>query len=189
MNISKPDAEEALQIIQTMVSKTKKAIANSGAYNFLIVWGFVWFFGFMASHFISDKTIGYIWLSLDILGGLLSAIIGIRMSRNVRSPASLSSAKRITWFWLLLFLYCISLILVAEPVDGKQMAMIIILFVMIGWVAMAMLLAAASVWWGLAITLLALIGYFALPGIFYLWMAFLGGGGMVALGFYIRKKW
>jgi hypothetical protein len=189
MNISTPEAEEALQIIQTMVRKTKRKIANSGAYNFLIVWGFVWFFGFMASHFISDKTIGYIWLSLDILGGLLSAIIGIRMSRNVRSPASLSSAKRITWFWLLLFLYCISLILVAEPVDGKQMAMIIILFVMIGWVAMAMLLAAASVWWGLAITLLALIGYFALPGIFYLWMAFLGGGGMVALGFYIRKKW
>ena len=111
------------------------------------------------------------------------------MSRNIRSPAGLSSAKRIAWFWLLLFLYCFSLILVAKPVDGKQMAMIIIIFVMIGWVAMAMLLSAASVWWGLAITLLALIGYFALPGIFYLWMAVLGGGGMVALGFYIRKKW
>ena len=189
MNISTPEAEEALQIIQATVRKTQRAIANSGAYNFLIVWGFVWFFGFLTSHFVSDQTIGYIWMSLDILGGLVSAVIGIRISRNVRSPAGLASAKRIAWFWLLLFLYCFSLILVAKPVDGKQMAMIIIIFVMIGWVAMAMLLSVASVWWGLAITLTALIGYFVLPGIFYLWMAVLGGGGMVALGFYIRKKW
>jgi hypothetical protein len=28
-----------------------------------------------------------------------------------------------------------------------------------------------------------------LPGIFYLWMAILGGGGMIALGLYIRARW
>ncbi len=42
---------------------------------------------------------------------------------------------------------------------------------------------------GLVITALALIGYFFLPDIFYLWMAFLGGGGMIALGVYIRNRW
>jgi hypothetical protein len=189
MNISTPEAEQALEMIKAMVRKTQRRIANTGAYNFLIAWGFIWFFGFLASHFVSNEIVGYVWLSLDILGGLASAVIGIRISRNIRSQTNLASARRITWFWLLLFLYCFSLILVAKPVDGKQMAMIIILFVMIGWIAMATLLSAASVWWGLVITLLALIGYFALPGIFYLWMAVLGGGGMVALGFYIRKKW
>ena len=75
MNISTPEAEEALQIIQTMVRKTQKSIANSGAYNFLIVWGFIWFFGFLSSHFVSDETIRYIWMSLDILGGLLSGSV------------------------------------------------------------------------------------------------------------------
>jgi hypothetical protein len=34
-----------------------------------------------------------------------------------------------------------------------------------------------------------LIGYFLLPGIFYLWMAVLGGGGMIALGLHIRSRW
>jgi len=54
---------------------------------------------------------------------------------------------------------------------------------------MSLLLSFTSVWWGLAITALALIGYFLLPGIFYLWMAVLGGGGMIALGLYIRNRW
>jgi len=189
MNISPSEAEEALQAIQSMMNKTKKAISNSGAYNFLIVWGAVWLMGFLANHFVDPKTAGLFWMVIDILGGVISAILGIRMSRKVRSPAGLASGKRIAWFWLILFIYCFSLILVVSPVDGKQMAMTIILFVMIGWIAMGLLLSAASVWWGLAITALALIGYFLLPDIFNLWMALLGGGGMIFLGVYIRKKW
>jgi len=59
----------------------------------------------------------------------------------------------------------------------------------VGWVAMGLLLSFVSVWWGLALTVLALIGYFLLPDIFYLWMAILGGGGMIALGLYIRLRW
>jgi hypothetical protein len=39
------------------------------------------------------------------------------------------------------------------------------------------------------ITALALVGYFLLPGIFNLWMAILGGGGMIVLGLYIRSRW
>jgi len=54
---------------------------------------------------------------------------------------------------------------------------------------MSLLLSFASVWWGLIITALALIGYFWLADFFYLWMAALGGGGMIALGFYIRNRW
>ena len=189
MNISPSEAEEALQAIQSMMNKTKKAISNSGAYNFLILWGVIWLFGFIANHFFNAKTAGVIWMGLDILGGVISAILGIRMGRKVRSPSGLASGKRIAWFWLLLFVFCVSLILVASPADGKQTAMIIVLFVMLGWVAMSLLLSVASVWWGLAITALALIGYFLLPSIFYLWMAVLGGGGMIVLGIYIRKEW
>jgi hypothetical protein len=189
MNISPTEAEEALAAIQTMVRKTQRAISKSGAYAFLIVWGFVWMFGFLASHFVHNETVGYIWMGLDILGGVLSAIIGIRMDRNIRSPSAAASGRRIAWFWMLLFLYCTAAIGVAWPIDGQKLAMFIILFVMIGWMAMGLLLSFASIWWGLAITALALVGYFLLPDIFYLWMAILGGGGMIALGVYIRNRW
>lgn len=189
MNISPIEAEEALAVIQTMARKTRRAISNSGAYAFLIVWGFVWLFGFLTNHFIHNETAGYIWMGLDILGGVLSAVIGARMNRSIRSPSASASGKRIGWFWLLLFLYCAAAIGVAWPIDGMKLAMFIIFFVMIGWMAMGLLLSFASIWLGLVITALALIGYFFLPDIFYLLMAFLGGGGMIALGVYIRKKW
>ena len=93
------------------------------------------------------------------------------------------------YIWFLLFIYCFAAIAVAWPSGGKQASMFIILFVMLGWLAMGLLLSFTSIWPGLLITALALIGYFFLPDIFYLWMAVLGGGGMIALGLYIRYRW
>ena len=189
MNITSGEAEEALAAIQAMMQKTRRAISTSGAYIFLIVWGIVWLLGFLNSQFMPSQIAWYIWMGLSILGGILSAFIGIRMNQGVRSSAPTSSGKRIAFFWLLLFFHCIAAISVAWPTDGKQLAVFIILFVMVGWIAMGLLLSFISAWWGLALTVLALIGYFLLPDYFYLCMAILGGGGMIALGIYIRSRW
>lgn len=67
--------------------------------------------------------------------------------------------------------------------------MFIILFIMVGQLAMGQLLSFTSTWWALPITALALAGYFLLPDIFYLWMAILVGGGMIALGLYFPLRW
>lgn len=189
MNISPTEAEEALAAIQMVVQKTRRAISASGGYLFLIVWGVIWLLGFLGSQFLPEEMSGYAWIALDILGGILSAVLGIRMGRGVRSSSPTASGKRIGLFWLLLFLYVIATVAVAWPTSGKQLAMFIILTVMVGWMAMSLLLSFTSIWPGLIITALALIGYFLLPGIFYLWMAILGGGGMIALGLYIRSRW
>lgn len=189
MNVSTTEAEESLAAIQAMMQKTRRAFSSSGAYLFLILWGVIWLLGFLGSQFLALPIAGYVWMILDTLGGILSAVLGIRMGRGVRRSSPTTSGKRIAAFWLLLFFYCIAAVAVSWPADGKQLAMYIILFVMVGWIAMGLLLSFASVWPGLAITALALIGYFLLPGIFYLWMAILGGGGMIVLGLYIRSRW
>ncbi len=189
MNITSSEAEDALQSIQTIMRKTRHAISDSGSYKFLVVWGAIWLLGFLGSYFFSPETAGYSWLILDVLGGILSAVIGVRMGRGVRRPSLSTTGKRIGLFWLLLFLYCVAAIFVAKSIDGKQLAMFIILFVTMGWLAMGLLLSFASVWWGLSLTVLALLAYFVFPGVFYLIMAFLGGGGMIALGLYIRSRW
>ncbi len=189
MNVSPSEAQEALGVIQAMTHKTRRAISSSGAYLFLIVWGVIWLCGFLGSQFLPDEIAGYTWIGLDVLGGILSTVIGSRMGRGVRSSWSITSGKRIAFFWLLLFAFCCAAIAISWPTDGKQLSMYIILFVMAGWLAMGLLLSFASIWPGLAITALALIGYFLLPGIFYLLMAVLGGGGMIGLGLYIRSRW
>jgi hypothetical protein len=54
---------------------------------------------------------------------------------------------------------------------------------------MGLLFSFASLWWPLPITALVLVGYFFFPDYFYLCMSLLGGGGMIALGLYIRSRW
>jgi len=189
MNISPDEAEEALNAIQAMMQKTRRSISSSGAYNFMLLWGVIWLLGFLNSQFLPNQTAGYVWMVLDIIGGILSAVIGIRMHRGVRTSFPTSSGKRIAIFWLMLFIFVVIAVAIVWPLDGKQLSMLIILFVTVGWMAMGLLLSFASVWWGLGLLILSLIGYFILPAIFYLWMAVLGGGGMIALGIYVRNRW
>lgn len=188
MNINLNEAQESLQAIQHIMKKTKHMISSSGAYKFLFLWGAIWLVGFLSSQFIHTIMIGYIWAGLDVIGGFLSAFIGIRMSRVVHNESN-PSGIRIGAFWWALMALCALCILVVWPIDWKQLSMLIILFVMAGWIAMALLFKAVSVWLGIAVIALAFIGYYLLPDFFFLWMAILGGGGMIAAGFYVRSRW
>ncbi len=107
----------------------------------------------------------------------------------MRGPSTTTSTKRAVTFWLLLVVYAMATIAIARPTDGKQVTMFIILFIMIGQLAMGLLLSFSSTWWALPIAALALAGYFLLPDIFYLWMGVLVGGGMILFGLYIRWRW
>jgi hypothetical protein len=189
MNMSTTEAEEALAAIQTITQKTRQSISSGGTYITLIVTGVVWLVGFICTQFLPQEIVGYIWAGLSILGGITGTILGIRMGKRVRSPMTAPTAKRIILFWLFLIIYGITIVAIAQPKDGKQATLFIILFILLGQLAMGLLFSYSSVWWALPITILALAGYFLLPSIFYLWMAILGGGGMIALGLYIRFRW
>ena len=189
MNISPSEAEEALAVIQRTMLKTRHSIAGSGAYIFLMVTGVIWLVGFLSTQFLTGEIVGYIWTGLSILGTILGTVLGFRMGKRVRSPSTVPMVKRIGLFWLLLVFYGIATIAVARPTDGKQATVFVILFIMLGQLAMGLLFSFSYVWWALPITVLALIGYFLLPGIFYLWMGVLGGGGMIVLGLYIHSRW
>jgi uncharacterized membrane protein YadS len=189
MNISPNEAEEALAAIQKVTQRTRRSVASSGAYIFLFITGIIWLVGFLANQFLSGETAVTIWIGISLLGSALSILLGSRMGRRVRGPSTAAYVKRIGTFWLLLVLYGIAAIAIARPTDGKQMTMLIILFIMIGQMAMGLLFSFSSTWWALPITALALAGYYLLPEFFYLWMAVLVGGGMIVLGLYIRLRW
>ena len=189
MNISPTEAEEALAAIQAMTQKTRHSIASSGAYIFLIITGIIWLVGFLSTQFLTGQIVGYIWTGMSFLGTAVAILLGTRMGKRVRNPSVNASAKRAIIFWVLLVFYAIAAVAIARPSDGKQVTMFIILFTMVGQSAMGLLLSFSATWWALPITALALVGYFLLPGFFYLWMGVLGGGGMIALGLYIRYRW
>jgi hypothetical protein len=188
MNVSRSEAEEALSAIETMAQKTRHSIASGGTYVTLIVTGVVWLVGFVCTQFWPEVS-GYAWTILSILGTAAGAVLGFRLGKRVRSPATAPAVKRVGLFWLFLVLYGVAIILIAGPQDGKQATLLVILFIMLGQLAMGLLFSFSSVWWALPVSALALVGYFFLPSVFYLWMAILGGGGMIALGLYIRSRW
>src|SRR5512136_596924 len=120
MNISPDEAEEALAAIQKVTQKTRRSIASSGAYIFLIVTGVVWLVGFLATQFLSGEIVAYIWIGISLLGTALSIPLGMRLGPRVRGPKTDVSVKRASLFWLLLVFYGIAAIAVARPTDGKQ---------------------------------------------------------------------
>jgi hypothetical protein len=189
MNVSPDEAEEALAAIQKMTQKTRHSIASSGAYIFLVITGVVWLVGFLATQFLTGAIVAAIWIGISLAGTAAAIPLGARRGRRVRAPSFNASARQGAIFWLLLVFYGIAAIAIARPTDGKQITMFVILFIMIGQLAMGLLLSFSSVWWALPITALALAGYFLLPQIFYLWMGILVGGGMIVLGLYIRWRW
>ncbi|MGD0707511.1 MAG: hypothetical protein ABSA51_03550 [Anaerolineaceae bacterium] len=189
MNVSPNEAEEALKAIQEVTQRTRHSIASSGAFVTLIITGIIWLVGFLSTQFLTGGIVAAIWVTISILGSAVSILLGNRMGSRVHSPTFNASAKGVLLFWLFLVLFAIAVIMVARPTDGKQLTLMIVLFLMIGQMAMGLLLSFTTTSWALAVAALALIGYFFFPGIFYLWMAVLGGGGMIALALYIRARW
>ncbi len=155
MNISPTEAEESLAAIQTMAQKTRQSIASGGTYITLIVTGIIWLIGFTCTQLLPHGILGYIWGGLSLFGGILGTVLGFRLSRRVHSPSAATIGKRIGLFWVLLVIYGVTAILIARPTDGKQATMLVVMFVMLG----------------------------------YLSMGILCGGGMIALGLYIRYRW
>lgn len=189
MDISPKEAEESLASIQSIARKTRRSIASGGTYITLIVTGIVWLVGFLATQYLPIQFVGYVWTGLSILGTIVGIVLGFRSSKRVRSPSTAPIVKRVGLFWLLLIFFGVAAITVAQPTDGKQVTMLVVLFIMLGQMAMGLLFSFKFVWWTLPVTALALIGYYFIPNNFYLWMAILGGGSMIILGIYIRLRW
>lgn len=190
-NLSRTEAEEALATIQMMMQRTRRSIASSGAHVSLIVTGVIWLIGFTCNQFLPDEIVPYVWITVSILGSILATVLGIRMGRRVRSPSAAAIGKRIGSIWLLLAVYCIAAIAITWPLEENQLTALVVMFVMVGWLVMGLQLSTYSVWvWqGLIVIALVLVGFFLLPDFFYLWIAILGGGGMIANGLYIRSRW
>lgn len=189
MEVTPDEAAESLAAVSSMKKRMRSAVANGGAHYYLIMWGVIWFLGFLGLHFLPGGTAGRVWMVLDIIGGLGSWGFGMLVSRRVRKAGVSATSGRIGLFWLALFAYCMLTIWIAWPVDSRQLAMVVIIFAMLGWIAMGFLLSYSLIRLALFVTALAFGSYYLLPDYFYLCMALIGGGTMIGSGLYIRFGW
>lgn len=185
MEVTQEEARQALADIEIVRRQARRAVAYGGAPYYSMLWGAIWFLGFLGSQFLPYEASGLVWAGLSSLGGLLSLLSGIRLGLRVRSPLS----ARIGLFWLSLLVYGALWIYLARPADGALVSLFISTLAMFGYVVMGLWLDNSFVWLGLGITILALIGYFGVRPYYSLWMALLGGGALFGSGLYILRRW
>jgi hypothetical protein len=186
MNIEPSEAESALAAVRAADAQMRRALNAYGAAYHFIVWGVIWLIGFTISHFatrLPTPVAIWSWPVLDSIGMVCSWTIGIRMSKTFRNPVG----SRIGWLWILFIFYGVLGVFFVHPAGSQEATLLLIFFVMLWMSVMGLWLNSALMWAGLAVTGLSLLGYFVLPGYFFLWMAFLGGGMMIGTGIFLLR--
>ncbi len=185
MTIEPEEAEQALAAIHQTTHQMRRALNAWGFAYHLLVWGTIWLIGFSVSQFASPSVVGGFWISLDVVGAALSWYLGVKMGRNFHSPYG----ARLGLFWLALVIFGLVGMWFVHPTTPQEGALVLIMYVMLGWVVMGLWIQPRLAWQGLFVTALALLGYAFVPGYFFILMAVLGGGSMLGTGLYILRNW
>jgi hypothetical protein len=185
MQLSRDEAQEALLAVRTVTDQVRQRIGGGSTPSYMILWGGVWFLGFLGSHFVGGKGAGWLWLGLSLVGAGLSAYIGFRSGTQVRSPGS----ARISLGALASIGFCLLWLWILQPASEAQASLFIVTFAMFGYVLLGLWVERTATFVGLLVTALALLGYFLFRPFFNLWMAFLGGGTLMVSGLYTRRSW
>ncbi|HLX56882.1 MAG TPA: hypothetical protein VKR83_07645 [Ktedonobacteraceae bacterium] len=184
MNISPEEAQEALAAIKQTNTQMHKAYGYNGYY--LMLWGLIWFVGFLASQYIQSSLINWIWGGLITIGWVVSTFLGVNQSKQVRSIVG----PRIGFFYLALIGFTIFWFIILQPLEVKQGILFLISIIMFGGVVVGVFARSTSTITGsVSITVLAVVGYYLVPVYFDLWVAVFCGLAMFGIGLTLRLKW
>lgn len=179
------EAQLALDQIRMAAEQTRRAVARSGTGWIFVIWGCVWFAGYLGSQLLGGARSGLLWFVLDILGGVATAIVGMRARRRVR----VAHGWRMAGLSLALMAYVGLLVWIAWPMAADRLVLFITVAISFGYVFVGLWLSPVLLWTGLVLTTLAILGWLLVPAYLGYWLAFLGGGGLIGLGIYILRAW
>jgi hypothetical protein len=191
MNVTPEEAQEALAAIQQTTVKTRRGLAQY-AYQ-QVVWGLLWFVGFLVSQFVQPAMLNWIWIAVPIVGAIGSGIVGISQGRRMRVTQDSRLAfisSRVGIFFPILYVFGVMWFVIFQPLNALQIALFWITLVMFSYVvAGAWLRTPLLIGIGVGVTVMSLLGYYLLPGYFYLWSALFAGGTLLGSGIYILLRW
>ena len=189
--ISSAEAREALgEIEQTMAQA--RYYAAVAASPILYVWGAIWIVAYSLCQFFPEHS-GLIWMPLAVIGAVLTGVF------SKRAPVRSSSDGRFGIAWAVLFIFAgvwFAVLMPWEKMGGfdymerqRSMGAYGATLVMFAYVMMGLWWDRFFMWLGFTVTGLTLIGYFAVPKYFNLWMGIFGGGLLFLSGWLIKRRW
>jgi hypothetical protein len=182
MTMTPAEAADALRDINQTEEHSSTLHGYEKASPFLILWGFIWALGYSGTYLFPHYT-NMIWLVLGAIGAVASVILGRRSK-----PAS---AQRFSWKFFFTWLSALgaiaSVLTIFYPFSGMQIGSLWPLVIGWAYVVLGIWMGARLAITGLFIVVLTLVGFFYLPTYFMLWMALVGGGGLIAGGLWLRS--
>jgi hypothetical protein len=183
MSLSRDEAASALKDIAQTQKRSATAYAYQMSAPHLIWWGVIWFLGYGATYAAPGAYLSWAWPALSLVGVAGSFVIG----RRSKGAAIAGFDWRYGATVLAVFLFFCAMFAVMPPRDFNDVGAFFPVFV-------ALYYALVGIWTparrmlvlGIAVGALTLVGFFAFPQIFALWMAIVGGGGLVLGGFWLR---
>lgn len=180
-------ASDDLKIIRQMMERTRRESGEHGGWHIMVLWGAVWFFGFLGTQFLPDEVIAWLWPVLCILGAAVSVWLGVRVGR--RGGVHSSVWRLILLWWSPLFVLDVLLIWLFRLYDGRDLTLLIVLTVAVGYFQVGIFSHWTISGIGTLIAALAVGTAVLLPEYLFLAMAFLGGGGLIGCGlWFIRHE-
>jgi hypothetical protein len=182
MPLSSNEAAETLRDISRTERRSANAYGYGSASPHLILWGLIWAAGYGIIYVRPQWSAA--WLPLIVVGSLGSFWIGWRSK-----PAAASKTDwRYGATFVAVVLFISSLFAVLPPHTDRQAGAFFPILV-------ALFYALIGIWTrgyrmivlGLAVAALTLFGFFELPAQFALWMAVVGGGGLMLGGVWLRN--
>lgn len=180
MSMTPEEAQASLQVIQQLTSQTRRTLYHKAGY-FSIIWGLVWAGGFLGYQYLPFLPASILWVALLMVGGIASGVVGARIGQQVRS----TNGPRISLFFVVLIGYAYLGFWIAHPLSLQQMELLLTLAIMFGMIAMGLWIHVSYlIVFGVVVSVLALVGYYALPAYFGIWMAVLTGSAFLSSGVY-----
>jgi hypothetical protein len=197
--ITPEEARASLAEIDRIILHTRQTIARAGSAPIVILWGIIWMIGFADVQFFPQSP-HWFWMILDLVGIVGSFRLG-RWGR--KSPTKNNYGGRIGISWLVLFAFGGIWLCLLGPWDlltsqqmahhglelDRKIAAFWCTVPMFAYVLMGLWLDRFFIWLGALVTVATLVGYYGIENYFFLWMAVVGGGSLVAGGLFIRKNW
>ena len=176
-----PDrALDDLKIIRRMMERTRREMGGYGGWHIMVLWGTIWFFGFLGTQFLPDAILAWLWPGLCTLGAAVSVWLGVRMGRQGGVHSSIW--RLILLWWLPLIVFAVLVAWLFRLNDGRDLTLLIVLTVAVGYFQTGVFTYWVISGIGTLIAASAVGAAVLAPEYFFLVMALAGGGGLIGSG-------
>lgn len=182
MSIDRDSASASLAEIASVERRTREALIYAGSSWSLLVWGVLVAAGYVLTHFYLEwgNVIWSIVLGIGMVLTVIFHVLKTRVSERVWD-------RRVTYALFVMVAFGIYWESLIGQHRGRELSAFWPTLFMFGYVIAGFWLGRFFTICGVIVTALTLVGYFWIGPWFYLWMAVVAGGGLLAGGLWLRR--